>query len=499
MGLDGTILDIEAFEHDITKYVYRGLERHTSAPSQSVRPKGTIPQRGPVYRNSSSALDSAIVAGMLLDAGCTELDRANEQEEQFTKAERAFIDATNLDWDAYTEDESAYQRDRFWRALENAKPRLGIEVGKAQHVWGYWIPCTESFAQFRFFHSDTYPPHSCTKNPEWEVHESNETAIQPDDWDGDETGVTMQELVSRYFRPLCQCALCGCVGSTRSISSPPMRMTVMPDEAARIRKHTGILTFPYSDLNGQLHEAKYRWLGGIYAQRNGRHRVYWNPTQHGEQDTGRLWMYDSSMNSGRIVDETILAGADPDDRVPPEWHRDVSVPLLFYERVLDEESELLCSARAYVNATISAIHEWGPYYHYPYRDWMVEQLQLQVQVHVHEKAPQCETQEQLRALMLLERFRQSELVVLETEIQSRVAADLGAAALFDQLVDNERVGEATGIQGLSVPALPEDSSRPWLTLVGILAGGIVFCGGEGWQKSVQRGVVNVDVERMALA
>lgn len=68
--------------------------------------------RGPVWDANSCATDCVIVAGMLLDAGCTKMDRANNRSAQFTENEKSFIEVTNVPWDTF--DDKMSKRVLLW-------------------------------------------------------------------------------------------------------------------------------------------------------------------------------------------------------------------------------------------------------------------------------------------------------------------------------------------------------------------------------------------------
>lgn len=119
-----------------------------------------------------------------------------------------------------------------------------------------------------------------------------------------------------------------------------MRLVVQPHYKARILEHTQDATFEWTDTNNAVQTATYRWLGGVYMS-NSHYRVYWTDNERGESSNGEIRMYDSMLNFGLII-----GGIPPEDareRVPAAW-RDVPIPFLVYERILNPSSELLDSA-----------------------------------------------------------------------------------------------------------------------------------------------------------
>lgn len=376
----------EAIERAVMGFAYKCLERHPSASSQVARPaltattpqdllkavvgsfsatsrvalsgdvynfdpRGTLYQyrgRGPVYRNSSSGLDSVIVAGMLLDAGSTILDRGNGWENLFTETERAFIEAADLNWDVYSGQTSADLRDRFWRVVE--KNYREIQFGEPSNIFALWLACTTNFAQFHFSRNTVRERCGCS-NIQPGTTNSHNIFIAPDE---DSNGVTMEQLLARHFSPAQNCAVCGRACQFVSYSRLPMRMVVAPENGERIRNHTRNVSFEYCDEDGHTRTASYRWLGGIYAQ-GGHYRVYWTDAQRGEHDVGAIRMYDSSVNLGLIVGG--IPPAHPDDRVPAVWWQNESVPLLFYERILNPDSDVLSSARVSITQMMNIQQE----------------------------------------------------------------------------------------------------------------------------------------------
>lgn len=378
-ALDTTV--VEAIERAVMRFAYKSLERHPSAFSRLARPSLTAttphdllkavvgsfsatsrvalsgdvdqfdPQgtlyhycgRGPVYRGSSSTVDAIIVAGMFLDAGLTVIDRTDGWENRFQKFEQAFIDAIGMNWDVYSAQVSADMRDLFWEILSKC-----VHVPDPNALLSMWLCCTENFAQFHFSHRDVLG--GCDCRPDVEIFEQSSTFAAPSGRE-DINGVSMEELLARYFAPVDYCTGCGKQAFCRTVIQLPMRLVVSPGDPMRIRRHTGNVTFSYCDQHGQIQTATYRWIGGIYSKGTHR-RVYWTDSERGERDQGEIRMYDSQVNLGLIVGG--IPPAYPEDRVPAEWWQNVNdLPLLFYERVLNPSSEVLNSARASITRMVN--------------------------------------------------------------------------------------------------------------------------------------------------
>lgn len=70
----------------------------------------------PILQDNSCAVDCAIVVGKLLDAGFTFYDRKQPGwTTRLSRAEKAFIDATDANWDVLSRDESTTLRDTLKR------------------------------------------------------------------------------------------------------------------------------------------------------------------------------------------------------------------------------------------------------------------------------------------------------------------------------------------------------------------------------------------------
>lgn len=296
--------------------------------------------RGPVWRNQSGAVDCAIVVGKLLDAGSTVIDRKeSEWFKRFTDAERAFIEATDLSWDVYGAEISAGLRDHLWNVL--ARTGEGIGVGNFSPFWPIWSACTANFAQFKFNY--LLSQGSCVCSGHGTALERCESSFVPATLSqGDVSGLTMQELVSRFFAPndYGDCAVCNrsqTVPRSKRFDSLPMRMVVLCEDPD-VKNHSMDLSFTYADGEGNERIAKYRWLGGVYY-RNDHYRVIWTDVERGEANNGELRFYDSATNGGLIVGG--IPPAHQHDRVPGSWTGDLSIPMVVYERVLDPEQAVL--------------------------------------------------------------------------------------------------------------------------------------------------------------
>ncbi|PYH88352.1 hypothetical protein BO71DRAFT_141654 [Aspergillus ellipticus CBS 707.79] len=302
--------------------------------------------RGPVRSNSSSAADCAIIAGKLLDAGSTNIDRQEHGWlENLTDAERAFIEATDVDWDTLPGGVSTQVRDRFRQVIEPFAADSQEETVRA--LRSIWATSTKSFKQFQFSYSEYENPCVCTgsraTNSEITTSSATPYVITSDTRHGKD----MQKLLSRFFSPHGRLACQLCQGSSatyksRTFKSMPARLVVELDGMTSITNHTENVTIQYRNDRGSNETAIYRWLGGIYLHDN-RLQLCWNDAERGEHDgKGMLRVYDSGQNCGIIVGG--LPPAAMTDRVPELYWKNTQVPMIFYERVLNPSGEVIKKA-----------------------------------------------------------------------------------------------------------------------------------------------------------
>ena len=386
---------VEAVERAVLKFAYTDLERDPNAPSKTPRarlqagtqedlqrcivtstpatakvgiaddpsmrdmkmdPNGfSYPYRGrgPVWSGNSCALDTAIMVGRLVDAGSTVYDRKEPGwQSRLSKAERAFVEVTNANWDVLSNEESANLRDRFWQILEEANPAIRFR-GPYNSAWAVWATVASNIAQFQFSYVEALCQCPCrggeTTNTTYQA-----SFVAPPVYDEDQYGVNIQEFVARPFSSvqLTECRQCQGTSSQthgltakvvreRRVSNLPLRMVLSLDERVQIKNHTQDFSFDYCDINGQPQRATYRWLGGIYYSHN-HFRVFWTDGERGEANSGEIMHYDGMQNSGLM-----LGGISPhhaECRVPPQFWKGGPMPLLVYERVMNPESDVLNTA-----------------------------------------------------------------------------------------------------------------------------------------------------------
>ena len=373
----------EIIEKAIMNYTYRWLDRHPGAPS-----KGPIPHRiaekaedlaivqsgafrsvqaakinmylqldadgfmvpvrgrGPIWEGTSCAIDCVIVLGSLLDAGCTVADRGDSDGAHFTDLENAFVEVTNMNWEAFSDETSKELRNAFYRILCNNVPSISMD--NLCHSWIPWSECTKNFAQFRFDYTTITKACHCRGVGTTETA-GNGRVLDPASLPADHEGVSMSQLWSRSF-PMYHPFYCSDCGSGpendgpwlyRKITNLPLRLVVQTEPGTKIWQHTRDQVFDYINANGEACQVAYRWLGGIYGA--GIHgRVFWGESKRFEAPTKDYAMYDGALASGMIVS---LPASDDEENIPLEWVHDAYCPpILVYERIMNPETPAICAA-----------------------------------------------------------------------------------------------------------------------------------------------------------
>lgn len=403
----------EAIEKALIKLCYKDLERHRHAPSKepvatrvasthsdlSVVQVGThttiselrldpathqfntsgFPYpyrgRGPVWADGSCAIDTTIVLGMLTMAGCTNIDRRHGTEETFNEVERAFIQATNMNWDAFDDKVSIELRHAYFNLLCDIVP--DIKRDSLVPMWAAWSESTRGFGQFQIIYTET-PAGPCPKCGYCEPHHVQQVGncIIPIWEKSDQNGVQMSTLIDRAWSTApvhYGCMMCNeTKGPLRSrhVSELPLRLVVNLNSNTRVLNHTQDQRLQYLDMDGNTQTAYYRWLGGAYY-RNNHVRVYWTDAERGEFDIGNIRKYDGQDAGGVIIGG--IAPYAPDDRVPIEWVSE-GLPLVIYERILNPTPDMLHAASQTISDMSDCVAQEKPFLaqHYP---WFPETME----------------------------------------------------------------------------------------------------------------------------
>lgn len=307
--------------------------------------------RGPVGTVNSCFIDCVIMLGKLLDAGCTVADRKEGRSSRYNDIEWAFIEITNMNWEAFDDRVSAELRDTFHRLLSTTYPQLMI--GHLCPPWSAWSVCTNHFEQFRYYYT-TEKTRCICKGGTIKSSEKHGNFIGSYLADGDANGVKVSTLVERSWpaRRHYACPDCGAgegnggPSISKKITRLPLRLVVLPIMGTKIVSHTDPLEFSYLDSYGRPCKALYRWLGGIYF--HGEHsRVWWTDAERGELDLGDIRMYDGTQVSG-----TMFGGIPPGDiseRVSLAWVQGECPPMVLYEQVLNPTIDMCFTAMETIN------------------------------------------------------------------------------------------------------------------------------------------------------
>lgn len=305
--------------------------------------------RGPVWNNYSCSIDCVIVLGMLLDVGCTNIDRRSWRYGEITELEKAFIEITNVNWEALDLTTNSKMRDLFSRKLCATVP--SIKMGEPAPSWAVWSECTRNFSQFYYKFSEYHQACACNGQETLET-DKYANCLLPNIADHSTSeGVWMADLIeSCIFTPReAQCIHCG-TGNDRSetrIDELPLRLVVSNWVGIRVRikNHTENVNFRYLDSNGKQRIATYRWLGGIYYK-EGHVRVFWNDQERGDNNNENIRMYDDEVNDGVIFGG--IPPQHPSDRVPHDW-TDIGFLIGIYERIINPSMDMMNAVVATAN------------------------------------------------------------------------------------------------------------------------------------------------------
>ncbi|KAF3389424.1 hypothetical protein F1880_004491 [Penicillium rolfsii] len=397
----------EAIEKALVKLCYKKLERHSHAPNMNpvktriassnsdlgivqVGTHTTVsevclnPQthkfdpagflfpyrgRGPVWADGSCAIDTVIVVGMLTQAGCTIIDRENGMEETFTEIEKAYIQVTNMNWDAFDDKVSIELRHSFYNLLCDHIP--DVKRGESVPPWVVWAESTRNFAQFqiKYFEEPAAACSMCQAAESGRMPRVGNCLI-PYKQDGDDQGVEMSELIARAWGldpVIYSCWKClqpKGPSRWRYVTQLPLRLVVTTGPSFRVLGHTQTQKLIYRDAGGNIRTAIYRWLGGVYYK-NDHVRVFWTDSERGEFDMGNLRKYDGQDAGGVIIGN--VAPHSQDERVAPEWLQE-GIPVAMYELVIDPSADMLHTAAETITEMSNLIAKGKPFLvqHYPW-------------------------------------------------------------------------------------------------------------------------------------
>ncbi|KAJ5905042.1 uncharacterized protein N7473_001958 [Penicillium subrubescens] len=325
--------------------------------------------RGPVWADGSCAIDTVIVIGMLTQAGCTMIDRENGMEEKFTEIEKAYIQVTNMNWDAFDDKVSIELRHSFYNLLCDHIP--DIKRGESVPPWVVWAESTRNFAQFQVKYFEE-PKDACSmcERVETERIPVVGNCLNPYKQDGDNQGVEMSKLIERAWslEPIhYSCGYClepKGPSRLRYVTELPLRLVVTAGSSFRVLGHTQNQKLVYRDADGNIQTAVYRWMGGVYYK-NDHVRVFWNDSERGEFDMGNLRKYDGQDAGGVIIGN--VSPYSREERVAPEWLQE-GLPVAMYELVINPSQDMLHAAAETITEMSNLIAQDKPFLvqHYPW-------------------------------------------------------------------------------------------------------------------------------------
>jgi hypothetical protein len=398
----------EAIEKALIKLCYKPLDRHPHAPSKDPVPTriassysdlnivqvgthSTVAEvrlnpmnhnlfdptgfpfpyrgRGPVWADGSCAIDTCIVVGMLTQAGCTMIDRENGQEENFTEIEKAFIQVTNMNWDAFDDKVSIELRHSFYNLLCDHVP--DIKRDESVPVWVVWAESTRNFSQFQIkYFEETKDACPACGAREYGRTDVVGNCLAPFKDIIDKPVMDMATVIDRTWglHPVhYNCMSCfepKGPSRLRYVTELPLRLVVTTGPSFRLSNHTQNQNFVYRDANGNVQTAVYRWLGGIYYRKD-HVCVFWNDCERGEYDSGALRKYDGQDAGGVIIGN--FAPHSQEERVRPEWLEE-GIPVAMYELIIDPTPDMLHAASETINEISRVVEQKKPFLvqHYPW-------------------------------------------------------------------------------------------------------------------------------------
>ncbi|KAG5302299.1 hypothetical protein I7I48_02601 [Histoplasma ohiense] len=362
-------------EQAIYQFPYRNLERCPSAfpilrnvtenrHVQLTRPGVATDNRdcgqGPTEDGSlGNALDCAIVAAYLLDAGCTKADRDSVNWHSILEdEEKQFLELVWMDWGCDPDDlifrrpstmssetrskQAAILRRNLIEGLKKRKPETNYSP-----IRQVWECCTESFHQFLVRYSH-HPLHNAGYGFSNDDKPSSSGCIPLSGIESsDPSKNTIQEQMALFFtRPYPSSLKCECVFGgglvyhqvERRFHELPLRLAFVTDPERPPTSHTtSNITIKYCNWECKWKQATYQWVGGIYPIKRGdsyRYVLFWNHRERHGPSMGDL-QYDPQERYGKIRKGFEFTSTDPS-----KW-QDMQSALLFYEKVLRPDPKSL--------------------------------------------------------------------------------------------------------------------------------------------------------------
>lgn len=315
--------------------------------------------RGPEWHDNSCYWDCIIVSCIFLNAGFTYLDRGDfpeSWENKLTTIQRAFLDATRMDWSFFDKPTSVAQRNMFLTRFYSERKDEGIESksrqkGEMDSPAARWNDIAGPFKQFSFQAHQRRQTCPCQKRGPHNNTTAEVGYVTPPYLPSDAEGVSLTGLLGRWSRfvlPHCPSG----AKETRNIihGNLPFRMVVQITTGTKLLDHTSQnITFSYSRIEPESGEETaeritYRWLGGVYCC-SGHFRIYWNDSKPDAPGVDLLRVYDGMEAAGAIIGDVIPSSLS--EPIPDNWMKDCP-PLLFYEQVINPSSLVLEAARSVI-------------------------------------------------------------------------------------------------------------------------------------------------------
>lgn len=397
----------EYFRKAMLQFPYRSLERSPSdfpilptaaenSPIQRTE-QGVIEDRyrgrGPTGDGGFDgvlycALDCALVAARLLDAGCTKADRANPYwHRMLSDLEKTFLELVWRNWGDDLDKHIFYPapkqlRDSLSEHAATLKHKIiedlktGQTVANKRPIKSVWESCTKSFGQF-LVRYDQHSKHHYPCGSSNEPTSSSARCIPLKANRRDPSKNTIEAQMAGFFTDNYWTKCDGCerlakeegypqegdrtnatkghIETQRRFHELPLRLAFMTDPNAWPGSHTASnIVINYRDWNDKCERATYRWLGGIYPieQHNCcRYVVFWNDHERYETDYGKFRKYDAQIIRG------LSSMGNDSERVPLSDLQRGQPALLFYEQVVNPPQNYIQEVQDAITRSMESVHQ----------------------------------------------------------------------------------------------------------------------------------------------
>lgn len=300
-------------------------------------PKGKVYPcrgRGPLFRHNSSAIDSMIVAGRLLNAGSTVCDFGSgaNWESTLTEVAYAYMEASSINWEILSESASKQCRDILNQMIHYGRS----EASTPQSIWEI---CAKGYRQCQI-RNKLECRGSSQKSHVMIIEGSPYVTVYGRVGNYDMGSLLQRALRLKIRGPLCPKCRDPCDITPHGL---PLRLAVRLETDVLPPSHTSENILVSTECDQEIRKVvpvSYRWIGGVYpfqiAREEVSYKVVWRDNDLGEEKAYRI--YDSKRCAGAIIGNIIIQDIE---RELKNCCFDKHKPLLFYERVVIKGSSVI--------------------------------------------------------------------------------------------------------------------------------------------------------------